>query len=330
MPSASSRMSESFPCALLVAGDPFLIEEKVKSFLQTHEKKESAPLSVVSCDLAETPLDEILIQARTLPFFAGGQVFRLRGVTALKKPDLETLEAYLSNPSASACLFFEATATEKSDLLMKLVRKFGEVHVLADEEKKTAGRRFIQEKLKQSRKQMTPDAMTQLLDETQEHPVLLDSMIERLVDFAGEKSQITEEMVDTFREDFHSVNVFSLTEAIAAKQPGKALALLLKYMDDNDKDWVGLLGLLHWQIRRLWQIKVLEEQGVFEEEIQRRAKVSPKQLPFLMRQVKRFTRDQLEQSLEELFQLDWKIKSGRAEEQPALEAWVVRTASSIS
>ncbi len=330
MPSEPPRMPKFFPCALLFAGDPFLIEEKVKSFLQIREKKDSAPLSVVSYDLAETSLDQVLIQGRTLPFFAVGQVFRLRGAAALKKADLEALESYLSNPPSSTYLFFEATSTEKSDSLMNMIRKFGEVHLLADQEKKTAGRRFIQEKLKQSRKQMTPEAVTQLLEETQEHPVLLDSMIERLVDFAGEKSQITEEMVDTFREDFQSVNVFALTEAIAAKQPGKALALLLKYMDDNDKDWVGLLGLLHWQIRRLWQAKVLEDQGVSESEISRRGKIKLNQMSFLMRQLKHFTRDQLERSLEELFQLDWKIKTGRAEEQPALEAWVVRTASSIS
>ena len=323
-------MPESFHCALLFAGDPFLIEEKVKSVLQTHEKKDSTALSVVSYDLTETPLETVLIQARTLPFFAALQVFRLRGASALKKADHEALENYFSNPAAGTSLFFEIPSGEKSDALIKLIRKFGEVYLLADEEKKSAGRRFIQEKLKQVKKQMTPQAVSQLLEETQEHPALLDSMIERLVDFAGEKSQITEEMADTFKEDFQSVNVFALTEAIAAKQPGKAVALLLKYMDDNDKDWVGLLGLLHWQIRRLWQVKVLEEQGVSEAEILRRAKVSPKQLPFIMRQVKRFTRDQLERSLEELFQLDWKIKTGRAEEQPALEAWVVRTASAIS
>jgi DNA polymerase-3 subunit delta len=184
--------------------------------------------------------------------------------------------------------------------------------------------------LGRSGKKFGPGAAERLEAMAADAPAFLDSVLEQLVTYAGEKPEITEEMVDTFREDFQSVNVFSLTEAIAAKQPGKALALLLKYMDDNDKDWVGLLGLLHWQIRRLWQVKVLGEQGVSEGEILRRAKVSPKQLPFLMRQVKRFTRDQLEQSLEGLFQLDWKIKSGRAEEQPALEAWVVRTASSIS
>ncbi len=311
--------------AFLLVGDPFLVEEKFKSFLQALEKKVNTNILCESYDFSETPIDKILIQARTPSFFAGVQVFRLKNADALKKSGQEALATYLSEPASGTYMFFESSSLEKSDPLVKVIQKFGEVHFLEDQEKKSAARRFVQEKLQQSQKQMTPEAFTRLLEEGEDHPVLLDSMVDRLIHYAGEKSQITEEMVDTFREIFQSVNAFELTEAIAAKQTGKALKLLFQYMEDNP--WVGLVGLLHWQIRRLWQAKILEGEGLSESEIARRSKISPRQIPFLMRQLKRFTRDQLEKALEELFRLDWKIKTGRAEEKQALEAWVVQTAS---
>ncbi|HXV27504.1 MAG TPA: DNA polymerase III subunit delta [bacterium] len=321
-------MTEPLPCVFLFLGDPFLTEEKIKSCLESLEKKTKLEIPCVTYDLSVTSLENILMQARVLPFLAQAQAFRIKNADSLKKSDQEAIGSYLKEPSGSTFLFFESETIEKANPLVKIIQKRGEVHFLGDQEKKAAGRRFIQLRLKQYGKSMPPQAIDRLLEEAGDHPMLLDSMLERLFHYAGEKSQMTEEMVDTFREDFQSANVFELTDAIAQKQTGRALRLLAKSLEDHDKDWVGLLGLLHWQIRRLWQAKILREKGLSESEIARRLKINPRQSSFVMRQLERFDRSQLEESLEELFQMDWKIKTGRSEALPGLEAWVVRTSTS--
>lgn len=70
-------------------------------------------------------------------------------------------------------------------------------------------------------------------------------------------------------------------------------------------------------------MRVLADEGAPQVIIQKKCGVSAKQLHFLMRDVKRFSRSHLEKTLEELFLLDWKIKSGRTEGPTALESWVV-------
>ena len=46
-----------------------------------------------------------------------------------------------------------------------------------------------------------------------------------------------------------------------------------------------------------------------------------------LKQLKNLSRARLEQSLEGLFQLDWKLKTGQAEDGPGLETWVVKSTS---
>lgn len=313
--------------AFLFVGDPFLVEQKVESLIQAIQKENPGEIACQVYNLSESALEAILTQARTLPFFSVAQIFRLRQIERLKKTDLEFIADYLNHPPRGTYLVFEAQELEKTHELVKRVRSAGEVHFLDESQKKDASIRFIQEKLKHFGKSMTSEALNLLQEEAGEHPVLLDSMLDRLIFYAGNKSQIDESMVETFHEELGYVNVFELTDALASRQTGAALALLHKLMEDQEKDWVALLGLVHWQIRRLWRAKVSEEEGVPDAVILRKIRISPRQMPSFTRQLKSFSRGQLETALEGLFQLDWKMKTGQVEGPSAFEAWVVQTTS---
>lgn len=311
-------------CVLLV-GDSFLIDEKVKILIKKIEKDYSAEIAQQVFRLSDASLAPILTQARTLPFLAGAQVFRVKGAEVLKKGDVELLETYLANPSKTTYFFFEAESLEKSHGLFKLLQSQGEIHLLEDHEKKSAASRFIQEKLKQAGKTIAPAALLRIQEDVGDQPAFLESVIERLILFAGEESQVSELMVETFHEDFRQLNVFKLTDAIAGGQTENGLGLLTGWLEETDNDFPGLVGVLHWQIRRLWIGKVLMEQGAGESVLIKKCKISPKQMPFFMRQVRFFSRKKLELALEGLFQLDWKIKTGGTVGRAALENWLIQT-----
>ncbi|MDA9101245.1 hypothetical protein N9K06_01070, partial [Omnitrophica bacterium] len=104
----------------------------------------------------------------------------------------------------------------------------------------------------------------------------------------------------------------------------RALLLLEQVMEAQD-DLFGLMGLLHWQIRKLWHGKYLLEHGYSERAMLEACKISPKQAPYLLRQLKSFSLKKLEEALEGLFQIDWKFKSGRAQGPLEIESWLLQT-----
>jgi len=71
----------------------------------------------------------------------------------------------------------------------------------------------------------------------------------------------------------------------------------------------------------------LLDEGESEGRVMQKCRISPKQAPFFKRQFKHFSRVQLERALENLFQLDWKLKTGQVNGPLAMEAWVIETTS---
>lgn len=308
--------------SFLLVGDPFLTERKFSELRGEIEGAASGQVAVQTARLSERPLEDLFSEFRALPFFAASQIFRLREAQVLKEKDLELLGGYFKQPSPFSVLIFEAPSLERGHTAAKFFAKHGQVFFLEEHEKKSAASRLLREKLKRGGKSMTRSALARLEEEAGEAPAFLDSFIDQLIVFAGEVREIDESMVDAFHEKWREVDVFRLTDAIAGRKTGEALTLLRQFLDENEGDLISLLGLLHWRLRRFWQARLLLEKGKSEPEILQRCRVSGRQASFFMRELRALSRQRLEQALEGLFQLDWKLKSGRVQGPAALEAWV--------
>jgi DNA polymerase III subunit delta len=316
-------MADVFPAVCLLAGDPFLAEQKYDQILKALQAKTKGELAVHSRSLSETSLDSILSEARSLPFLTAAQIFKLSNAQVLKEKNSEALERYLKSPSDFSYLVFEAESIEKDHFLSKLLASSGGVFLMEPSQKKKSGDRLIREKMRRAGKNLTPDAMEILEEQAGDAPAFLDSVLDQLILYSGTEKEITGAMVEAFKENWKEPNVFALTDAIAARKTGEALVLANQILEKSDREMIGLLGLLHWQIRRFWQAKTLLEEGAAQAEIMRRCRISPKQAPFFWRQLQSFTRKKLEKILEGLFDLDWKLKTGRAEGNAAIETWLV-------
>lgn len=312
--------------ASLIVGDLYLVEEKTKSLIQILRSEVKGEVSLQSFKLTETPLDTVITASRSLPFFTDFQIFRVQEVQALKEKKLESLTEYLNSPSPTTAFIFEAISLDKDHPLVKLLNsKKAPILFLEDSDKKGAGARLVREKLRKSGKTLAPGVLERLEEQAGDAPALIDSVLNQLILYAADHTEITEEMADRFQENWKEPNIFTLTEALVSMRKKEALVCLKQILEQDDKDVISLIGLLHWQIRRFWQARVLLEDGVSQSDLLRKVKVSPKQAPFFMRQLQSLSRKKLEESLEGLFQLDWGLKSGRAEGAVDLEKWVIET-----
>lgn len=320
---SNQRTSSKFPSIFLACGEPFLTENRWNSFLsELRTEKGEASISTQVFHVSDADLDSILAQARGLSFLSTFQAFRIKESDKLKK--IDNLERYLEKPFEGTFLYFEAPALAKDHPLVKLISQKGQVQYFESaQENKAGGLAFVKQKLKNAGKTLGPGASERLEQMAEISPSFMDSFLEKLISYSGDAVEITEQTVELFHEKMENTDTFQLTNALFSAKAGEALIILKKLLREDEKDLIPLLGFLHWQIRRIWVARVLFEEGVPESEILRRSKVYSKQAPFFVRQFKQFKRDRLEKSLEGLFQLDWKIKTGQVDGSLGAEVWIL-------
>ena len=307
----------------LISGDPFLRTQKIKALAVEIEKKAGGPLAHQTYSLDETSLETVLAAARTLPFFSSGQVIVAQGAGALKEPDLAILAAYLGNPASGTTLILEADNLKGAPELQKLMKAKGQLILLDSEEARGAGAMFLQQKLTQYHKTMSPGAKARILAMCGDAVMFLDTMLERLVQFAGDQEEIDETMVNRFEENWTEMDVFKLTNALVDRDPAKALKVFRDLMELYEAELFSLVGILHWQLRQLWQAAMLLRAGVSPREIGSKLRMPPNRVSAL----RQFSVERLESAVEALYQIDRKSKTGQIEGVSGLEAWILEYAS---
>ena len=308
----------------LIVGDPFLRIQKAKVLVSEIEKRSGEPLDQQTFDLEETPLGIVLSAARTLPFLSSGQVIYAQGAGSLKESDLEVLAAYLGNPASKTTLILESDDLKGASELQKLIKAKGQLILLARDEAQGAGAIFIQQKLKRYHKTMTSGAKARILAMCGDAMMFLDTMLERLVQFSGDRQEIDEDTVNRFEENWTEMDVFKLTNALVDRDSTRVLKVFRDLTEFYEADLFSLVGILHWQLRQLWQAAMLLTSGVSEREIGSKLRMSPSRLSAL----RRFPAERLESAVEALYQIDRKSKSGQLEGISGLEAWLLEYAAS--
>ena len=107
------------------------------------------------------------------------------------------------------------------------------------------------------------------------------------------------------------------------RDPARALKVFRDLMDFYEAELFSLVGILHWQLRQLWQAAMLLASGVSEREISSKLRMSPSRLSAL----RRFPVEKLESAMEALYQIDRKSKSGQIEGISGLESWLLEYTS---
>ncbi|OQA56091.1 MAG: DNA polymerase III subunit delta [Candidatus Omnitrophica bacterium ADurb.Bin277] len=307
----------------LIGGDPFLRAQQAEKIISEFEKQTGGSLSSQVFRPDEISLESILAAARTLPFLAKGQVIRIQSSEKLKSGDLELLENYCSRPAQSTLLIFEADSLEGKTELQRLIAAKGRVITPAKEEARSAAQAYLHHKLAKFKKTMTPPARQRIFEMCGEAVVFLDSMLDRLIQYAGDRSEIDEEMVAEFTENWADVSIFQLTDAILVNDRAKAVKVLRALLESSDSDPKSLIGIIHWQMRQLWQGAALSEAGVSEQEIFSRMKVPAFRKQSFFSSIKRYGSGRLERAIEALYQLDKKAKAHQVEAAPGIESWLL-------
>lgn len=330
-----------FPVYLIWGEEDKLKSEAASALIGKIVNADFADFDLEQIDASDKDAAAILSAASQVPFGSERRVVVVRGMELWrdrgKSSEAERLAEGIARFGDGICLILIAAAEDdegkrKTAVSVKLdnaVKKFGAT-VVCNALKGGNLIDWVQERVQQEGKRITPDAAQQLIDAAGNEMMVLEQEIIKLVCFVGENASVTgkdvAEVVASSPEDV----MFTVIDAITKRHTDRALLLLaeLHRYDPKPQAVAGkLLALLARQYRMLWQAKFLADKRVNPRDVRNLPAEIASELPTesniaqlafkaaeLFATSKNYTWNELSAALEKLLLCDLANKGGVTDE----------------
>jgi DNA polymerase-3 subunit delta len=322
------------PLYVLYGTETFLIDEFKQAIIDQAVDKEAFEFNFAQYDMDETPIEQAIEDAQTLPFLGEFRViivqnpYFLTGKNERKKVEhrLDLLEKYVEDPSPHAIVIFSG-GYEKLDQRKKIVKKLkknGEMIQFSTENEKAIFQ-LLNERAGRHGAVFTESANDRLLQLVGPHLSQLVVEVDKMALYAGENGEITADVVDLLCAKTLESNVFALVDRVVQRRLQEAFSILNDLLKQKEEP-IRLLALLIRQFRIIFQVKQLKESGYTQGQMAKRLHLHPYAVKVAAGQGNSFQKDELLGILNELTETDFAMKTGKMEKRLALEIMLTRIA----
>ena len=283
--------SPAKPLALICGDDDFAVKQRARQIFADWSAElggmdhEIIEATVGNSGDALTAIGKLREALNTLPFFGGGKAVWLRDCnflgeerTASSAAVTETLaslaEELKSFPWQNVRLLISAGKVDKRKTFFKTVEKIGNVEIFSawsvdDKDWAERAEAAAFNAFKQRAKPVSDDAVAELVNRVGPNPRQLESEVEKLCLFAGERKSVELTDVQAISSRNKSARAFALGDALGDRD----LPRLLKRLDeelwetkfDKDKSEIGLLYGLISKVRAMLLLKEILREGWIKE-----------------------------------------------------------------
>jgi DNA polymerase-3 subunit delta len=324
------KQKQFAPLYLLYGTESYFINETLDLLTKTALEEEDREFNTVVYDLDEAYLEDVIEDARTLPFFGERKVILVKSPLFLtsQKEKLEqnvrVLEEYIAEPSPFTILVFIAPF-EKLDerkKITKLLKKSAEV-VEANVLQNQDVQKWIQERAVEQGVNIDHKAISLLMELVGNNVMMLSQEMNKLFLYVDQGSTITEEIVSSIVPKSAEQNVFALTEKVVKRDIAGALKILHELLTKQEEP-IKILALLVTQFRLLYQVKELQTRGYNQNQIASHLSVHPYRVKLAMNQTGSFSSEELKNIIGYLAEADYEMKTGKMEKKLVLEFFIMR------
>jgi DNA polymerase III subunit delta len=230
--------------------EPVLADRAADTIVKAYVDPSMADLAFSVYYADETPAGAIVQEARTMPFLVERRVILVRNgdhynrMSGEKGSALAPLIEYISHPSESALLLIISGSIDKRKKFYKAANAAGgfvECPQLSDAEL----RKWITAEVAAREKNIASAAADALIMRSGSRLSDISNALSLVLNYAGDAALVTVEDVTAACTDVAEESVFTMTDAIAASQPDKALAALYD-LCDLGKSPDELLAIVNW------------------------------------------------------------------------------------
>ncbi|HYN89176.1 MAG TPA: DNA polymerase III subunit delta [Ardenticatenaceae bacterium] len=319
---------------IFYGADDLARDEALNAILARVPDPTMAELNTTRLDGRRVSFAELRHSCDSIPFLAERRIVIVEGLLErLKNGPKELADQvrdYLGALPEHARLFLiEGDKIDKRLAVWKRAEQLAEAKqgVIREFEKPRREQlpRWIQARTRQKGGRIEPRAADELATLVGDDLRLLDSEIDKLVTYAADET-IEVRTVRLMVPYAAEANIFELMDALSQRDTRRALGSLEQLLDGQAAP-TYLHFMLTRQIRILLQVKELSELGSTIAEIRQKLGLHPFVVDKALKQVKKFTLEDLEAAFERLLESDIAMKTGRTEPELALQLLVADLAS---
>lgn len=311
---------------LFCGDDSFSREEARKRLLK---KVLSSAKSKLNYDTYEAKDDfsSIFDAINTLPFLSDIRVVAINHIEQLPEFKRENFLKYLENPGTHTCLILNSGQGSRSNKFIKAISERAETFSFK-KLKPYEIRSWVHESLKRQNKTITKDALELLLELKGFNSLeVLSSELEKILLYKGNERVINQEDIARLVGKSSVRKTFDLVDAIGRKDRSSALFLVREMSQGKRAAAPEALGLIGWQIRRLWKAKKLLSGRMDRAAVCSELNVKSFSADKFIYQVSCFRSDELERDFGLLVEADRNIKRGLKKAEFVLEELVAELCS---
>jgi DNA polymerase-3 subunit delta len=314
------------PVQLLYGDNALEIDQAVRAVRQTFAGTDALVLdgpTVALSDLAEACLTAGLFDPDRLVVVRNlHERFKGKG----KDGDLEEIKRLLGSIPPTTTIILASPGMAADHALVHAVREVGGAVRTFAIPKRSELPRWIVERTGAHDASIDPDAADLLAELAGANPVLLETEIEKLATYAGRGNRVTIDAVETLVGAVSNETIFTLVDAIAAGNQGRALQLLHAQTAQSSSAPVDfalyLIRMLARQIRILLRIHLGQQAGRSTGQIIAELKIPRYYADRYVRQARRLPVDRLRTAFEQLARLEYGLKSGTVDAAAGLDLLV--------
>ncbi|MDO8525346.1 MAG: DNA polymerase III subunit delta [Candidatus Omnitrophota bacterium] len=308
---------------LFIGNDSYSKEQALRKIERSLLDSSSREFDYKVFDGANTEARDILDHVSTIPFLASKRLVVVRNFEKLSAEDVERVLIYIKNPIKSTCLVLDAGDESVLKQYPQISRYviLNRFAVLADSRFHARAKEILSSA--PGGKDISSDASKALKELYGDDMGSVAQELQKLSSFAGDRARIEVRDVEELSGKNPDSSAFDLTDAIEALDLKGALSIISELMLSGKKHY-EIIGLLCWQMNRLFKGRILMDRGTPLPQIAGLFKINPRYQDRFFRQLKAHSLAQIESNMEVLLETDLGIKSSKYDPDLALEFAVIK------
>lgn len=295
---------------LFYGNDDYRIKQETDKLLAAFG---DAELNIVS----ENP-KELILSLKTTSFFSEKRIFLVRDLLSkLTEKEEQSLTDALKSDESTLLIFTEQKGPKGK--VATHLKKAGKI--VAFEKPKTVNLvKYIKDKIAAEGADIAPLAAERLSTFVGNDQWKLDSEIDKLILYKlGTEEPIETADVDLLVKANFDANIFTLMDAIAAKNVSRSLELISSFLESGENE-IYILTMIWRGYRNIAMAKF--EEGITEQGLAKKAAIHPFVAQKAIKQARNFSKEELQDIYKKLIETDFALKSG-ADPKQALQKLVV-------
>ncbi|MGG0657575.1 DNA polymerase III subunit delta [Rummeliibacillus pycnus] len=319
------------PVYLLAGLESYFIDETIRRIKTKLE--EEGELETITIDLDEQPVDFVIDESDTIPFFSSKKLIIAKNASFLKATDktkekinhdLTRLAKWLEFPSDTSVTIFIAPY-EKLDERKKVTKQMKEhaEYMLAETPKEHDLAVWVQNEVSAQGKTINDEATSKLVELVGMDMLHLRSEIEKICLYLGGESNITVSLVEELVAKTLEQDAFKMLNAYMRNDVSEALSIYHDLIRQKQEP-IMLVALLASQIRLMSNVYYLLTKGYHPQQISKQLKVNPYRVKRIVEDRRKVSDESLLKALYGLSEVDLKLKSMGGRRERFLELFLMK------